>query len=141
MCKIGDIIVVKNCKVGGQLIGRHSFVVLSTEKGEIEGLSFDLVCNIMSSLEGKGEEYKRKKLSFPENMPYSPTEENIINGHGKEGFIKAGMYFLFDKKELDFYVIGNVEIDLYLKLLDFVQNLNTKDISYRVDNLKEKRAE
>lgn len=138
MCKIGDIIVVKNCKVGDHLIGRHSFVVLSTEKGEIEGLSFDLVCNIMSSLEGKGEAYKQKKLSYPENMPYSPTEENIINGHGKEGFIKAGMYFLFDREELDFYVIGNVEIDLYLKLMEFVKNLSEEDISYILDNLKKK---
>ena len=57
MCKVGDIIVVKNCKAETGNIGRHSFVVLDTNQGEIEGLSFDLVCNIMSSLEGKGEEY------------------------------------------------------------------------------------
>ena len=57
MCKVGDIIVVKNCKAETGNIGRHSFVVLDTNQGEIEGLSFDLVCNIMSSLESKGEEY------------------------------------------------------------------------------------
>lgn len=136
MCKVGDIIVVENCKVGDRQIGRHSFVVLSTEKGEIEGLSFDLVCNIMSSLEGKGEEYKQRKLSHPENMPYSPSEENIINGHGKEGFIKAGVYFLFDRERTDFYVIGNVEIGLYLKLLEYVKTLDAETISYILDNLK-----
>jgi len=138
VCKIGDIIVVKNVKSGNEQIGRHSFVVLSTQKGEIEGLSFDLVCNIMSSLEGKGEEYKRKKLSFPENMPYSPIEENIINGHGKEGFIKAGVYFLFDRESTDFYVIGNIETELYIKLMEFIKNMDPENIRYILDNLPKK---
>lgn len=136
MCKIGDIIVINNCKVGTNNIGRHSFIVLNTEHGEIEGLSFDLVCNIMSSFEGKDEEYKKKKLSYPENMPYDPSEENVVNGHGKEGFIKAGVYFLFSRDDIDFTVIGNIQTELYLKLLAFVQNMNPKDIKYILDNLK-----
>lgn len=45
MCKVGDIIVVKNYRSHGTVINRHSFVVLSTEKGQIQGLDFDLVCN------------------------------------------------------------------------------------------------
>lgn len=135
MCKVGDIIVVQNCKVNGNEIGRHSFVVLSTDKGEVEGISFDLVCNIMSSFEGKGESYKQRKLSYPENMPYSPSEENIVNGHGKEGFIKAGMYFLFDKSTIDFKVIGNIQIELYLRLIEFINNMDPNDIRYILDNL------
>ena len=42
-----------------------------------------------------------------ENMPYAPSEENVINGHGKEGFIKAG-----------------------------VKHMDTEDIRYILDNLK-----
>ena len=49
MCKVGDIIVVRNYLSQGQTIKRHSFVVLSTEHGEIQGMDFDLVCNVMSS--------------------------------------------------------------------------------------------
>ena len=136
MCKVGDIIVVKDSKdEQGKSIGRHSFVVLNTDKGEVEGMSFDLVCNLMSSLEGKGEEYKKRKLSYPENMPYDPSEENIINGHGKEGFIKAGVYFFFDKAKIDFTVIGNVNIELYLRLMEYIRNMNPEDIRYVVDNL------
>ncbi len=135
MCKVGDIIVVNKCKDNGKEIGRHSFVVLSTDKGEVGGMSFDLVCNIMSSLEGKGEAYKERKLSYPENMPYSPSQENIVNGHGKEGFIKAGVYFLFDRNTIDFKVIGNIEIELYLKLMEFINNMNPADIKYILDNL------
>ncbi len=133
MCKVGDIIVVNECKRDDRNIGRHSFVVLDTNQGEIQGLSFDLVCNIMSSLEGKGEEYKKKKLSYPENMPYEPSEENIINGHGKEGFIKAGVLFYFDRNKTDFFVIGNIEIDLYLRLLDYINKCG--DIVHVIDNL------
>ncbi|MEE1255548.1 MAG: hypothetical protein UHN47_03415 [Lachnospiraceae bacterium] len=136
MCKVGDIIVVNKAKVNNKEIGRHSFIVLNTDKGEIEGLPFDLVCNLMSSFDGKGDDYKAKKLSYPENMPYSPNDENIIDGHGKEGFIKAGVYFFFNKENTDFYVIGNVEIALYLKLLEFINNMNEKDIKYIIDNLK-----
>ena len=135
MCKVGDIIVVQNCKVDGKKIGRHSFVVLNTDRGEVEGMPFDLVCNIMSSFDGKGEEYKRKKLSYPENMQYSPVEENILNGHGKEGFIKAGMYFLFDRSTINFKVIGNIQIELYLRLIEFINNMDPNDIKYILDNL------
>ena len=49
MCKVGDIIVIRNYKSQGNELRRHSFVVLSTEKGRIQGLEFDLVCNVMSS--------------------------------------------------------------------------------------------
>lgn len=38
MCKVGDIIVVRNYKSHGKTINRHSFVVLSTENGQIQGL-------------------------------------------------------------------------------------------------------
>lgn len=137
MCKIGDIIVINDAKIGNQSVGKHSFVVLSTDKGEIEGLSFDLVCNLMSSLEGKGDEYKQRKLSYPENMPYSAIEENIYSKYknGKEGFIKAGVYFLFNKEQTNFKVIGNVDIELYLRLMAYINQMNPEDIKYILDNL------
>lgn len=134
MCKMGDIIVVKNCKRDDKDIGQHSFVVLSTDKGEIEGLSYDLVTNIMSSFDGKGVDYKNKKLSFPENIPYSAKEENVKNGNHKEGFIKAGVLFYFDRDKTDFFVIGNIEIDLYLRLLEYINN--SDNIIHVIDNLK-----
>jgi len=41
MCKVGDIIVVRNYLSQGQTIKRHSFVVLSTEHGEIQGMDME----------------------------------------------------------------------------------------------------
>ena len=135
MCKIGDIIVVKDPKINGKPIGQHSFVVLSTDEGEIEGMPYDLVTNIMSSFSGKSEDYKKKKLSYPENMPYEPSEENIIDGHGKDGFIKAGLYFLFERDKTDFYVLGNIETELYIRLINYINHMDSKLIQYVTDNL------
>lgn len=36
MCKVGDIIVVRNYTSNGQNMSRHSFVVLSTEKDKFK---------------------------------------------------------------------------------------------------------
>lgn len=135
MCKAGDIIVVKDCKIDGTQIGRHSFVVLNNTKGEVRGMSFDLACNLMSSFEGKGEEYKTKKLTYPENMAYAPTEEIVKNGHGKEGFIKAGIYYLFDSKTTKYKKVGTVTHELYDRLLDYINNMSSDQIRIVTDNL------
>lgn len=62
MCKVGDIIVVRNYVSQGKEIGKHSFVVLSTEKGKIRGLDYDLVCNVFFSF--RRTEEKETKLSW-----------------------------------------------------------------------------
>lgn len=131
MCKVGDIIVVKNYKSHGTIINRHSFVVLSTEKGQIQGLDFDLVCNVMSSFHS--EEHKKQKLRYPGNFLYSAEQEHIKNGHSKEGYIKAEQFYYFDREKTDFYVLGNVEPELFNKLLAYIQTLD--EIESIIDNL------
>ena len=42
MCQIGDIILVQKYKDRGQDLSRHSFVVISDENGEIQGLRMTL---------------------------------------------------------------------------------------------------
>ena len=131
MCKVGDIIVVKNYRSHGTVINRHSFVVLSTEKGQIQGLDFDLVCNLMSSFHS--EEHKKQKMKYPGNFPYSAEQEHIKNGHGKEGYIKAEQFYYFDRDKTDFYVLGNVEPELFNELLAYIQTL--EEIENITDNL------
>ena len=67
MCKLGDIIVIKKY-IGddGEIINRHSFVVINDKPGFIEGLNYDLVSNVMSSF--KNEEHRMRKLKFEENV-------------------------------------------------------------------------
>ncbi|MBQ8315383.1 MAG: hypothetical protein IJ427_12905 [Lachnospiraceae bacterium] len=131
MCKIGDIIVVKNYKSQGVNISKHSFVVLSTEQGKIQGLDFDLVCNVMSSFHS--EEHRKQKMRYPGNFEYSAEQENVHGGHGKAGFIKAEQFYYFDRNKLDFYVLGNVEPELFNALIAYIQTLD--EIEHVVDNL------
>lgn len=131
MCKVGDIIVVRNYKSQGENMKRHSFVVLSTENGQIQGLDYDMVCNVMSSFHS--EEHRKKKLGYPGNFEYLSEQENIRNGHGKAGFIKAEQFYYFDRSKTDFYVLGNVEPELFNELLEFINSLD--EIEHIIDNL------
>lgn len=131
MCKVGDIIVVKNYKSHGREINRHSFVVLSTDKGQIQGLDFDLVCNVMSSFHS--EEHRINKLRYQGNLEYSADRECIKKGHSKEGYIKADQFYYFDRNKIDFYVLGNVEPELFNELLVFIGGL--ENVEHIVDNL------
>jgi len=139
MCKVGDIIVVKNYKSQGEMVARHSFVVLSTEEGKIKGLDFDMVCNVMSSFHS--EEHREKKMGYPGNFEYSSEQEYIRNGHGKDGFIKAEQFYYFDRSKTDFYVIGNVTPELFNALVVFIGSL--EKIENVIDNLisEEKEAD
>jgi len=131
MCKIGDIIVVRGYKSQGRDIRQHSFVVLSTENGQIQGLDYDMVCNVMSSFHS--EEHRKKKMGYPGNFEYSATDEHVKNGHGKAGFIKAEQFYYFDSNKTDFYVIGNVDADLFNALLEFINSL--EEVEHIIDNL------
>ncbi len=132
MCKVGDIIVVKNYISQGKVLNRHSFVVLNTEQGKIQGLDYDLVCNVMSSFHS--EEQRKKKLAYPGNFEYSASDENIQNGHGKAGYIKAEQFYYFDTSKTDFYVLGSVTPELFNALIQFIQQLT--DIEVIIDNLQ-----
>ena len=133
VCKVGDIILIQNAMRDGQEIGRHSFIVINTDGGQIEGVPFDFVCNVMSSFTGKGQAYKLRKLSYPDNIPYDPNDVNVPNGNDKEGFIKPGVLFYFDQSKIDFEVIGDISIDLYNRIMEFIKNADSIEVV--TDNL------
>ena len=130
-CQVGDIIVVRNYMSQGKTISNHSFVVLSTEHGKIQGLDYDLVCNVISSFHS--EEHRKKKLRYPGNFEYSANDEEVKGGHGKAGYIKAEQFYYFDSEKLDFYVIGNVAPNLFNALMEFASQL--KEVEHVIDNL------
>lgn len=53
MCKIGDIILVKKYKDKQNNLGKHSFIVIDDEKDTIEGMPYDMICNVLSSFKTK----------------------------------------------------------------------------------------
>ncbi len=131
MCKVGDIILIKRYKSHNMDLKQHSFVVLNTDGGEIQGLSYDLVCNVMSSFHS--EEHRKKKLKFPGNLEYTPSDENVRHGHGKQGYIKADQFYYFNKSKIDYLVIGSISVELFIELIQLINNLSS--IEQIIDNL------
>ena len=87
MCRVGDIIVVKEFKdKNGIVVPRHSFVVISDEAGIIESYSYDFISNIMCSFHG--EKHKKRKL----NNEYSPQQAT--------GYLSKAMLFLLLKFQI-----------------------------------------
>ena len=95
MCKLGDIIVV-NKYIGddGNIINRHSFVVVGNEKGVISGLDYDMVASTISSF--KGQNHKKKKLKYKENMelPIDSMQEKKLK---KDSYVKSDQAHYFNK--------------------------------------------
>lgn len=132
MCSAGDIIVINKYKDKGKCLNKHSFVVLKDEGGQIQGLEYDLICNVMSSF--KNEEQRNRKLKYPGNFPVLFSDSVIEKGNGKDGYIKAEQLYYFNKDKIDFIVIGSLKVDAFNMLLDFIQDLNIP-IEHIVDNL------
>lgn len=120
MCRVGDIILIDNYKDNESLLKRHSFVVMSDENGEIEGLPYDLICSVLSSF--KSEEQRKRKLSYPGNFPIA-HDDTITNPHNnKNGFIKLDQLYYFNKEKISYKVIGSVKPDIFELLIDFLEN-------------------
>ena len=132
MCKIGDIIIINNYIDNGINLSRHSFVVLDDEDGKIQGLSYDMVCNVMSSF--KDGNHKNRKLNYPGNFPISSNDTHTNPNNGRDGYIKADQLYYFNKEKIDFQVIGSMNKESLEKLIKFIEELEI-DIKEIIDNL------
>ena len=103
MCKIGDIIVVdKYISEDNKEMNRHSFVVIEDTKGNIGGINYDIVTNVMSSF--KNESHRKRKLKYKENLEIK-SRDIIANYKNKKiGYIKADQLIYFDKKKKSYFV-------------------------------------
>lgn len=132
MCKVGDIIIVKKYKDNGVNLNKHSFVILDDEGGEIQGLSYDLVCNVMSSF--KDEKQKKKKLKYPGNFPISHNDTKTNPDDGKDGYIKSEQFYYFNKEKIEYIVIGSMKEEVFDALVEFIEKLEIP-IEEVIDNL------
>lgn len=132
MCKTGDIIIVRDFKSYGKRISPHSFIVISDENGEVEGMPYDFACNMLSSF--KSEEQKEHKLSYPGNYEIKNSDTVTNPDNGKDGFVKADQLYLFKKEKIDYVIIGTVLPDVMDSLLKFINEGDFK-IEQITDNL------
>lgn len=129
MCRVGDIIVVDNYIDDGKTLSRHSFIVLDDEAGQIKGLDYDIICNVISSF--KDEEQKKRKLQYPGNFPIKAEDKNITNSKKNvDGYIKAEQFYYFSKEKTNYVVIGNLSIEVFNALIEFIQGIkNIREVT------------
>lgn len=132
MCNVGDIIVVNGYNDNGKAIGRHSFVVLDDNAGQIQGLDYDLICNVMSSF--KNQQQHDRKLKYPGNFPIAHDDFDPIKGNDYRGYIKAEQLYYFNKAKLNYIVIGKMKPEVFNLLIEFIEGLEI-EIQHIVDNI------
>ncbi len=137
MCKLGDIIVIDKFKnEDGEIISKHSFVVVSDSKGCISGIKYDFVASILCSFHNK--EHLNKKLRYKENFL---IKEDLISGknlNNKSGYIKADQLYYFDKKQINYKVIAHMEDELFDELIQLIIDLSKKDKLKNIETNLEK---
>ncbi len=132
MCKIGDIILIKTYKDHGHFLGRHSFIVIDDRKDIIQGLPYDMVCNVLSSF--KDENQKKRKLEFDGNFPITHDDTITDPDNGNDGYVKADQLYYFKKDKIDYQVIGNVLPDILRLLFEFISESDFPIVEI-IDNL------
>lgn len=132
MCKIGDIIIVSEYKDHNISLPSHSFVVIDDKNGEIQGLPYDFVANVLSSF--KGQIHKQRKLSYDGNFSITHND-TVTNPHNnRDGYVKADQWYYFAKDKISYNVIGYMKPDIFNSLIEYIENTDF-DISDIVDNL------
>ena len=132
MCKIGDIILIRKYKDGKNQLGRHSFIVIDDRKDIIEGLPYDIICNVLSSF--KDEEQRKRKLGYDGNFPISHDDTITNPDNGNDGYVKADQLCYFKKDKIVYQVIGNVLPDILNLLFEFISESNFPIVEI-IDNL------
>lgn len=132
MCKVGDIILVRKYLSNGTPLQKHSFIVIDDNNGEIHGLEYDWICNVLSSI--KDDVQRKKKLSYPGNIEIK-SNNMITNPHnGKDAYIKADQLYFFKKDKLDYRVIGQVTEEALNDIIQFIED-GTFQFEQIIDNL------
>ncbi len=108
-------------------------MIINDEAGQIQGLDYDLICNVMSSF--KSEEQRKRKLKYPGNFPVAPDDSEVINGNEKSGYIKADQLYYFNKQKIKYMVIGSLKVEIFNLLMEFIGE-ELKSFEIIIDNLK-----
>ena len=127
MCKLGDVIVVKEFRNEyGKIVPKHSFVVINDEQDFVEGFKYDFISNMLCSFHN--EEHKKKKLKYKQNLEIK--EEKVLGEkiNNKEGYIKANQLYYFDKSNIEYKVIAHLDSELLDELVQLILELQKNNL-------------
>lgn len=132
MCKIGDIILVEQYADKGMTLSRHSFVVIEDKDGVVEGLPYDMICNVLSSF--KNANQKQRKLSYSGNFPISNNDTVTNPNNGLDGYIKTDQLYYFNKDKIQYRNIGYIHPEILELVFQYMEESDF-DIVRITDNL------
>lgn len=132
MCKIGDIILIDRYEDNCKVLRRHSFIVIEDKNGTVEGLPYDMICNVLSSF--KGEKQKKRKLSYSGNFPVANDDTVTNPDNGLNGYVKTDQLYYFNKRKIKYKVIGQINPEILDLIFQFVEESDF-DIVKVTDNL------
>ena len=143
MCKIGDILVVRNPVVDHKPIGQHSFIVLDDRNGIVSVFEYDFISLLLTSYE---DENRREKLSSKEgNLPIAKDDKSFDDDkyrkNNRNSFVEADNLFYFSKEKISFKKIGELSPDIFNIIIDFINELNAKGITFNQITDKAKKIE
>lgn len=126
MCKLGDIIVVKEFKDSkGEIVPKHSFVVINDENNFIKGYSYDFVSNMMCSFHN--EEHKKHKLSIESNLEIDKNQVIGDKLNDNDGYIKTDELYYFKKENIEYKVIAHMKDEFLGELVKLILKLYDKN--------------
>lgn len=136
MCKLGDIIVIKEFKgEDGAKLTSHSFIVIDDNQGNIKGLDYDFVAPIMSSF--RNEEHKSKILSYDVNKEITNDDIKGDFKLKKESYVKTNKLYYFNKDKIDYFVLARVTDEYLDELVKIILSLDEKDrLSIITENIE-----
>jgi len=73
----------------------------------------------------KNEKHRKKKLRYKENIEIDVNDGTIKSKKIKSGYIKSDQLFYFNKKTTKYYVVGQVDGDVLIKVLEHISYLDS----------------
>lgn len=130
--KFGDIVIItKYISEDGKDMSGHSFIVVGDEEGEIQGIPYDLVCSVMTSIK-EGKRYKNSSNW----LKITADDRNINPENNKSAYIKANQLYYFQKNSIDTIQIGCATEEIMDALIELINHLDeTGQLKIIIDNL------
>ena len=119
-CEIGDIVLINNFKYPDGTDGTlHSFVVIDINKDELELITLDYMCFLISSQVSKSNDVNP---DYPYNEPIEATAET---GLKKRSHVKCDYLFQGIKEHDIFMRVGSVTAQQYTRFRQlYIKSIN-----------------
>lgn len=120
MCRIGDIVLIKEYKdINGDVVSQHPFIIIDDQNDQYKGFNIDFVGVAMSSF--KNDNHREEVLKYISNF-----EVTVEDGANKPGYVKLNIIYYFDKSKIDYQVIGDVNVETFNKILEIIEILDCR---------------